>query len=68
MRGQGGQVKIALDATMELDGENYVFWVGREGYMYLLNTNMKLEQDNIGRFLNMAKDYARQQGFRGLSL
>lgn len=53
---------------MELDGENYVFWVGREGYMYLLNTNMKLEQDNIGRFLNMAKDYARQQGFRGLSL
>lgn len=61
----GAQVKIALDATMALDGENYVFWGGREGYMSLLNTNMKLEQDNIGRFLNMAKDYARSQGFKG---
>ncbi|GMN11414.1 xylose isomerase [Croceitalea sp. MTPC9] len=61
----GAQVKIALDATIELGGENYVFWGGREGYMSLLNTNMKLEQDNIGRFLNMAKDYARSQGFKG---
>lgn len=61
----GAQVKIALDATMALGGENYVFWGGREGYMSLLNTNMKLEQDNIGRFLNMAKDYARGQGFTG---
>ena len=61
----GAQVKIALDATMALNGENYVFWGGREGYMSLLNTNMKLEQDNIGRFLNMAKDYARGQGFKG---
>jgi len=61
----GAQVKIALDATMELNGENYVFWGGREGYMSLLNTNMKLEQENMGRFLNMAKDYARGQGFKG---
>ncbi|MBT8237600.1 MAG: xylose isomerase [Croceitalea sp.] len=61
----GAQVKIALDATIALDGENYVFWGGREGYMSLLNTNMKMEQDNIGRFLNMAKDYARSQGFKG---
>ena len=61
----GAQVKIALDATMELGGENYVFWGGREGYMSLLNTRMKLEQDHIGRFLNMAKDYARNQGFTG---
>ena len=61
----GAQVKIALDATMALGGENYVFWGGREGYMSLLNTDMKLEQDNIGRFLNMAKDYARNQGFKG---
>ena len=61
----GAQVKIALDATIALNGENYVFWGGREGYMSLLNTNMKLEQDNIGRFLNMAKDYARSQGFNG---
>ena len=61
----GAQIKIALDATMALDGENYVFWGGREGYMSLLNTDMKREQDNIGRFLNMAKDYARNQGFKG---
>ncbi|MBC31783.1 MAG: xylose isomerase [Muricauda sp.] len=61
----GAQIKIALDATMALGGENYVFWGGREGYMSLLNTDMKLEQDNIGRFLNMAKDYARSQGFKG---
>ncbi|AWX43657.1 Xylose isomerase [Flagellimonas maritima] len=61
----GAQVKIALDATIALGGENYVFWGGREGYMSLLNTDMKLEQDNIGRFLNMAKDYARSQGFEG---
>lgn len=61
----GAQVKMALDATISLGGENYVFWGGREGYMSLLNTNMKLEQDNIGRFLNMAKDYARKEGFKG---
>ena len=61
----GAQVKIALDATIALNGENYVFWGGREGYMSLLNTNMKLEQDNIGRFMHMAKDYARSQGFKG---
>ncbi len=61
----GAQVKIALDATIALGGENYVFWGGREGYMSLLNTDMKREQDHIGRFLNMAKDYARGQGFTG---
>jgi len=61
----GAQVKIALDATISLGGENYVFWGGREGYMSLLNTDMKLEVDNLGRFLNMAKDYARSQGFKG---
>ena len=61
----GAQIKIALDATIALNGENYVFWGGREGYMSLLNTNMKLEQENIGRFLNMARDYARSQGFKG---
>jgi xylose isomerase len=61
----GGQIKLALDATMELDGENYVFWGGREGYMSLLNTNMKREIDHMGRFLGMARDYARGQGFKG---
>lgn len=59
------QVKNALDATIELGGENYVFWGGREGYMSLLNTNMKREQDHLARFLHMAKDYARKNGFKG---
>ena len=61
----GTQVKNALDATIALSGENYVFWGGREGYMSLLNTNMKRELDHMGQFLNMAKDYARKQGFQG---
>ncbi|WP_129715280.1 xylose isomerase [Pedobacter sp. SYP-B3415] len=59
------QVKAAIDATIELGGENYVFWGGREGYMSLLNTNMKREQEHLARFLHMAKDYARKQGFTG---
>ena len=61
----GAQVKLALDATIKLNGENYVFWGGREGYMSLLNTDMKAEVDHLARFLHMAKDYARAQGFRG---
>lgn len=61
----GAQVKNALDATIKLGGENYVFWGGREGYMSLLNTNMKKEQEHMARFLHMAKDYARSQGFKG---
>ena len=59
------QVKAALDATIALGGENYVFWGGREGYMSLLNTNMKREQEHFARFLHTAKDYARKQGFKG---
>ena len=61
----GAQIKLALDATIALDGENYVFWGGREGYMSLLNTNMGRELDHMGQFLTMAKDYARGQGFKG---
>jgi xylose isomerase len=61
----GAQVKIALDATIALGGENYVFWGGREGYMSLLNTDMKREQEHLARFLHTAKDYARKQGFKG---
>ncbi|TAH27259.1 MAG: xylose isomerase [Cytophagales bacterium] len=59
------QVKAALDATVELGGENYVFWGGREGYMSLLNTNMKREKEHLGRFLQMARDYGRSIGFKG---
>jgi len=62
------QVKRALDATIELGGDNYVFWGGREGYMSLLNTNMKREKDHMGKFLSLARDYARAQGFKGTFL
>lgn len=59
------QVKNALDATIKLGGENYVFWGGREGYMSLLNTQMKREQDHMAIFLSNARDYARANGFKG---
>ncbi|MCM4170675.1 xylose isomerase [Arenibacter sp. TNZ] len=61
----GGQIKLALDATIALGGENYVFWGGREGYMSLLNTDMGRELDHMAQFLGMARDYARAQGFKG---
>ncbi len=61
----GSQVKNAIDATIALGGTGYVFWGGREGYMSLLNTNMKRELEHMGRFLTMARDYARKQGFKG---
>jgi xylose isomerase len=59
------QVKAAIDATIALGGHNYVFWGGREGYMSLLNTNMKREKEHLAMFLHKAKDYARAQGFKG---
>lgn len=62
------QVKAALDATVKLGGENYVFWGGREGYSYLLNTNTKKEMEHLGRFLQMARDYGRKIGFKGTFL
>jgi xylose isomerase len=61
----GAQVRNALDATIKLGGENYVFWGGREGYMTLLNTDMKRELDHLATFLHLARDYARKQGFKG---
>lgn len=64
----GAQLKNAIDATIALGGENYVFWGGREGYMSLLNTDMKRELDHFGQFLTMARDYARKQGFTGTFL
>jgi len=59
------QVKAALDATVELGGENYVFWGGREGYMHLFNTLMRKELDHMGQFLRAARDYGRKIGFKG---
>lgn len=64
----GAQVKSAIDATIELGGSNYVFWGGREGYLSLLNTNMKREQEHLARFLTMARDYGRKNGFKGTFL
>jgi xylose isomerase len=64
----GTQVKNAIDATIQLGGENYVFWGGREGYMSLLNTDMKREKEHLGQFLTMARDYARKNGFKGTFL
>ena len=61
----GAQVKAALDATITLKGENYVFWGGREGYMSLLNTNMQKEKEHLAKFLHTAKEYARRNGFTG---
>ncbi len=61
----GAQVKNAIDATIALKGENYVFWGGREGYISLMNTDMKREKEHLARFLHMAKDYARKNGFKG---
>jgi len=61
----GAQVKMALDATVELGGENYVFWGGREGYSTLFNTDTKRELEHMGQFLTMARDYGRSIGFEG---
>lgn len=64
----GAQIKNAIDATIALGGENYVFWGGREGYMSLLNTDMKREKDHLARMLTIARDYARKNGFKGTFL
>jgi len=59
------QVKAAIDATIELGGQGYTFWGGREGYMSLINTDLKKEKDHMAQFLTMARDYGRKQGFKG---
>ena len=62
------QIKNALDATIALDGENYVFWGGREGYYTLLNTQMQREKNHLAQMLTAARDYARGKGFKGTFL
>ena len=62
------QIKNAIDATIELGGQCYVFWGGREGYMSLLNTDMKREKEHMATMLTMARDYARAKGFKGTFL
>ena len=62
------QIKNAIDATIELGGQCYVFWGGREGYMSLLNTDMKREKEHMATMLTIARDYARSKGFKGTFL
>ena len=62
------QIKNAIDATIALGGSNYVFWGGREGYMSLLNTDMKREKEHLAKMLTAARDYARANGFKGTFL
>lgn len=62
------QLKNAIAATVELGGENYVFWGGREGYMSLHNTDMKRELEHMGMMLSLARDYGRKIGFKGTFL
>ncbi len=64
----GTQLKNAIDATIELGGQNYLFWGGREGYMSLHNTDMKRELDHMGMMLSLARDYGRKKGFKGTFL
>lgn len=59
------QIKAAIDNTIKLGGEGYTFWGGREGYMSLLNTDMKAEKEHLAMMLTLARDYARKQGFTG---
>ncbi len=62
------QIKNAIDATIALGGQNYVFWGGREGYMSLLNTDQKREKEHLATMLRIARDYARSKGFTGTFL
>jgi len=62
------QLRNAIQATIELGGENYVFWGGREGYLSLHNTDMKRELDHMAMMLSLARDYGRENGFRGTFL
>ena len=62
------QIKNAIDATIKLGGQNYVFWGGREGYMSLLNTDQRREKEHMATMLTMARDYARAKGFKGTFL
>ena len=62
------QIKNAIDATIALGGQNYVFWGGREGYMSILNTDQKREKEHLAMMLTLARDYARSKGFTGTFL
>lgn len=62
------QVRDALEATHRLGGSNYVLWGGREGYDTILNTDLKTEQENFGRFLSLVVEHKHKIGFKGTIL
>ena len=62
------QVKNVLEATHELGGANYVLWGGREGYETPLNTDLKRELDQVGRFMNLVVEHKHKIGFKGTIL
>jgi xylose isomerase len=62
------QVRHCLESTHRLAGENYVLWGGREGYDTILNTNLKQEKDQLGRFLNLVVEHKHKIGFEGTIL
>ena len=62
---KAAQVKDCMEATMRLGGQNYVLWGGREGYETILNTNMKLEMNNLARFLELVVNHKHKIGFKG---
>ena len=62
------KVRACLDAAVKLGATGYVFWGGREGYMSLLNTDMKREKEHLAQMLKAARDYARAKGFKGTFL
>ena len=62
------QVREALEATQRLGGANYVLWGGREGYETLLNTDLRRELDNLGRFLSLVVEHKHKIGFEGTIL
>ncbi|MDB5440735.1 MAG: xylA [Caulobacteraceae bacterium] len=59
------QVRQCMEATVRLGGENYVMWGGREGYDTLLNTDLKQELDQMGRFLSLVVDHKHKIGLKG---
>ncbi|QIP03146.1 xylose isomerase [Bradyrhizobium symbiodeficiens] len=60
-----GQVRAALEVTHRLGGQNYVLWGGREGYETLLNTDLKRELDQLGRFISLVVEHKHKIGFKG---
>ena len=62
------QVKAVMEVTHRLGGGNYVLWGGREGYETLLNTDMKRELDQLGRFMNLVVEHKHKIGFDGTIL